>query len=1750
MLQESTLSLQNGRYTLDINHDVLLFENYQMFYVCLYENGTGTDPTQSIDAHFNQLTNIMLPALDGAVYSLSESQNEVLADINGQKFAVAQYNFTSNGVYRDELNLNLVDANFAPVADVTIVPDNTASDWPGSHYFKFVAAKPLTLNATYYLRIGALPVKKLTAVSVLGAGDSAKNAWGNLADSRFSFYIYTPGEIVVPAQWSVKLTKQQPVGQAATITYSVAAGNVTTIGTNSSQVHFTTDFLDSGVYGVEYYHNETPLTQSDDPASEYEFRQLSPKYISVPPVSSNLRVSNAFFSYDWGTAIARFDVSGTVPSGAASPALTAKFYPITSNSLDIANVGSVPIPSANVNASGEFVAGIQASTLKGYGITPNFYYVVIQSTDGAPYYSTYVTVTDRWINAVSNTVTLSGTVKLRDNASPPLTVELWQGTTKTSETTTAGGTFSFSGLTKGAAYTLKIPAPSGSSWEAYSSPNYTLAANQSVNITLVSAEPSFAVSGVVTEAAAPVSGVTVRAYAKNGNAVSTTQAASAVTNASGGYTLSLIAGTYVLKVLATGDYKEYVSSDIIVTDAAVTGQDIALALKPFIEGVATLGAENKSGVYVYLYKGSNYVKSTTTDSNGKFIFKSVDESTAYTLRVSGSDSYASDDIQVTTTASGKTEANITLTALVTVSGTVKLGDAPVSGVYVYLYADTSYIRSARTDSDGKYIISRVKADATQYKLKVSATREYTAYESGETFTLTEAATKDITLSPIPKYTSAFTVTTVADGASFALYVYGNNVSTTEVIKTEGTYAIALPAGTSYKYYYYYESVYGSGTFDVTSDGAAVTISLPTWYTLSGVITDENNAPVSGATVNVSGAYYGSAYTDETGAYSFNFKAIESSTVAITARHGTAGQGSSSGITLASADVSNANIKLSVNSVVITVKTSGGAAIPGAYVSISSRGGYTDSDGKLTLNNAWSGSYSYYAYKYGYLTTYSTEAVTIGETGATNVDIVMAADPSLEHTLSLRATNSEIAPGGYVDIRPELTYTGGGTPAANGKITLTLPTGVTAVGNNPYADSGYEVTFDADKTVKLPTVRVTVNNTVGNLAYLGIQATYTATDVYKYACSPLTVVNATLTAPNVAGAGDEFTVYGTAPSGSIVAIKSGDTVLATAAVQNRYYTAKIKISEVGDYILQAVAVDEAQSFASPPSPLTVTDDLPPTIANVNFTSGPRSTPADSAQYGVKTFGTWVNVYDPYTGYYDIIGSFTINRLGSYSVESVSFAGAITGENTDTLTNSNGTYTFKFPKNAAWRGTGVKPIIVTLSKVEGEDKEFFEFTIALVTISLDPSGYVYDAVTKERISGAVVTLETKLGSDGWVKWEDPDGLEANPQTTDENGQYGWMVPSGDYRVLVTKTGYADAIANNADGTPAEDPTTGFPVPPARTEVNIPMNYTGAPTASAKWENDTLILNFTRPMPVTATAANLTVKAGAAELAGTWTAASAEYSKIFTFTPETAPAAGDSITVTIEPSTLSQDGVAIGVSALGGATVPKEPTNPPGGGWIDNNNNSTSSSTTDKSKDDDKKDDAQAGDSSEPWQNPFTDVQDGDWFYADVEYAYKYGLMTGTDADKFDPNVKVSRAMLVTVLYRLYGSPSVSAAPGFSDVRAGQWYSDAIAWAAANGLVGGVGGGRFAPDDIITRQDMAVLFSRYASFAGKTLPAVREPDAFADASEIADYAKQSVTDFNAAGLIGGVGGNRVTPRGEATRAEIAALLHRFIEAAKIEV
>ncbi|MDR1328324.1 MAG: S-layer homology domain-containing protein, partial [Oscillospiraceae bacterium] len=182
--------------------------------------------------------------------------------------------------------------------------------------------------------------------------------------------------------------------------------------------------------------------------------------------------------------------------------------------------------------------------------------------------------------------------------------------------------------------------------------------------------------------------------------------------------------------------------------------------------------------------------------------------------------------------------------------------------------------------------------------------------------------------------------------------------------------------------------------------------------------------------------------------------------------------------------------------------------------------------------------------------------------------------------------------------------------------------------------------------------------------------------------------------------------------------------------------------------------------------------------------------------------------------------------------------------------------------------------------------------------------------------------------------------------------------------------------------------------------------------------------------------------------------------------------------------------------------------------------------------------------PGENPFDDVGQNDWFYEDVMFAYSRGLMTGTSARKFSPDAPMARGMIVTVLHRLEAEPAARGATTFSDVADGKYYTGAVAWAEAEGIVDGYGNGLFGPEDDITRQDLALLFLRYARYKGLTLPEIRAYADFADDKDVSEYARTAARTLYKAGIISGKPGSRLDPKGTATRAEVAAMLRRFLE------
>ena len=185
-----------------------------------------------------------------------------------------------------------------------------------------------------------------------------------------------------------------------------------------------------------------------------------------------------------------------------------------------------------------------------------------------------------------------------------------------------------------------------------------------------------------------------------------------------------------------------------------------------------------------------------------------------------------------------------------------------------------------------------------------------------------------------------------------------------------------------------------------------------------------------------------------------------------------------------------------------------------------------------------------------------------------------------------------------------------------------------------------------------------------------------------------------------------------------------------------------------------------------------------------------------------------------------------------------------------------------------------------------------------------------------------------------------------------------------------------------------------------------------------------------------------------------------------------------------------------------------------------------------------------SMEAQNHPFTDVVEKDWFYGAVRYAYTNSLFKGVSETTFEPNSAMTRGMLAVVLYRIEGEPKVEGAVAFTDVPADQYYYNAVLWANQKGIVNGTSETTFAPNDKITREQLATMMMRYAKFKGEDVDKVADLGIYKDNAQISDWAREGLRWANATGLITGRTVNTIDPQGNATRAEVATVLMRFLE------
>ena len=177
-------------------------------------------------------------------------------------------------------------------------------------------------------------------------------------------------------------------------------------------------------------------------------------------------------------------------------------------------------------------------------------------------------------------------------------------------------------------------------------------------------------------------------------------------------------------------------------------------------------------------------------------------------------------------------------------------------------------------------------------------------------------------------------------------------------------------------------------------------------------------------------------------------------------------------------------------------------------------------------------------------------------------------------------------------------------------------------------------------------------------------------------------------------------------------------------------------------------------------------------------------------------------------------------------------------------------------------------------------------------------------------------------------------------------------------------------------------------------------------------------------------------------------------------------------------------------------------------------------------------------------FDDVSKGDWFYKDVEYVYNEGIMDGVSKREFAPNETLTRAMIVKILYRIEGEPAGYRSSDFNDVESGRWYTGAVAWAAEKEIVKGYGNGKFGPNDPVTREQLAAILYRYTQYKGwSTAAASGNLDGFKDAASVSSYAVDAMNWAVDEGLLKGAN-NKLSPKSNATRAQVAAIIHRYLK------
>jgi uncharacterized protein YjdB len=782
-------------------------------------------------------------------------------------------------------------------------------------------------------------------------------------------------------------------------------------------------------------------------------------------------------------------------------------------------------------------------------------------------------------------------------------------------------------------------------------------------------------------------------------------------------------------------------------------------------------------------------------------------------------------ITATTEDGGKT-ASCTVNVGVNVSGTLTYGSTAASGVWVSLYKGDIYIAGKNTNSQGNFSFTRLTPG--NYTLQAySGNNRYSSLQ--HSFTVTEG---DASAAPVSGFESKYanmsslTVTVEKQGGGalnspFSIYVYNYETGIYESKSCSGdTTTIVIPdlpypaAGSSYEIYMSTgeDANYYSGYKTVMVDSATETcnFTVPVTYRIKGNVVDADNSPVRNVGVKAAkGANEYCTYTDSNG--NFIIIGLNNGMYDVSINDSRYASTTPVSVEIAGFNVTTGVSLTACKGMTLTGKVLKGA-VPAykAYVYLTDgtghylTGGYAYGEGGYVFDSVIKNAGTYKLSiagvydRNGVYQNYVSQTVDVNiseeniAAGRMTVNLNYS-DPTTESQIFSGNSNIVLADKGLVhdgsDVNLIVKYKNNGNTAVNANFTVTLPSGVTTEGDTSFSVSGLAAGASGQRTIPL-----TIGSVVGN--YFKIPVTvFVGGENYDFGSVTLEIAGVTINGPGAVKTTDAVKIYGEAMAGSVIRIKNIRTgeVLGYATPNGRWYSVELKPLQEGVYELVAEA--EKSGVVALSNPLVVeskADQI--TISNVSSGSSGSSDLPLNKLIGVRAFTAWV---DTLLRGFDINLGVLFDNGGSISNVTYHFS-----DMDFTAAKDSGGYWLA--NISGWSGAGLKTITATVTTTDGRT---LTFIIAEVTVLVDPSGFVKDAETDDRLEGVTVICEVLNGST-WDKWNAELYGQVNPQITDTNGNYGWMVPAGTYRVRAVKEGFGGNISSNVV------------IPPVRTDVNFAL------------------------------------------------------------------------------------------------------------------------------------------------------------------------------------------------------------------------------------------------------------------------------------------------------------------------------------------